>query len=185
MPTETRKSALAELRKLERVRDERHEAARAAHALIEAHEAARRAQGLVALATPPDLEAKWAAARERFADADLEVRRFKVAHARELLSERVPGRDASADAIVAAVHQLRQAVAGYTATESSLLVALTELGLDGVDMRSDARVSALARALDPFEGLDHIDPPYSRSAETPDGHLPLFRPNDDADGWVR
>jgi hypothetical protein len=51
-------------------------------------------------------------------------------------------------------------------------------------MVSDKQVDRLVRVLDQIDDVEQIAAPYSRSAETPPGHLPLFKPNEDEDGWV-
>ena len=184
MATKTQTSVLGELERLEAVSDDRRAEARAAHAEIDRWRDERLRAGLLVTTVPAEVEQSWVEARDRFHDADREMWAFKIENGTELLAEMVPDREEAGHAVAAAVAQLREALGAYTAAEGELLAGLQRLGIPGLDMLSDRQVQRLAEAIDPFDELD-ISPPRSRTLETPEGMLPLFRPNPDLTGWVR
>jgi hypothetical protein len=184
MPTATKEKtgALAELERLERERDTAHAEARAKREPLTKWE--RDHFGLPAVQKPADLEATWVEGRDRFHAADTAVRQFAVRNAGAVIGESLPDREQVMADVVQKYTDLRAAIGRARGLEHRMLEVLARVGLSGQDMAADRRLDQLASALDPFDDLDTITAPYSRSAETPEGHLPLLRPNENEDGWI-
>jgi hypothetical protein len=181
--TTATKTALAQLEQLEQARDAAHAESRAAREPLENW--GRDHFGLPgAHEPPPELEAARVEAVDRFHAADTAVRQFLVRNAGAVMAESLPDRDEVCAEGVALLHGFKAWIGRYRGLEHRSLEVLARVGLSGKDLVTDRRVDALAGALDPFDDLDHITAPYSRSAETPAGHLPLFCPNEDQTGWV-